>query len=596
MAKTNKRNSFRTRQEGGAPLPLSEQLSAAIAEAPVEADGSTDFVKAWTKDPATDSVDTTGEDLGDVNEERIVPVTAVTRVGGVLVVESGDGPALTHDEIVAMAAHSSDPDYNADDVVAKIQEATAILKQPEEPEQADIIDISAPGVTMSEPEDGDKAIIWMLKNDLVKASRWATAIRNEPERQVYDLFSQEELEFTGIDFSGDDFATASAWALDKYNEWRATPGEEVSAEDEAEATAQRYRDLRDQYALPDNWTDSAIDEWIKQEGYNFGMTDRGNFVVDPTRFSERGIETYTTSELLDAIEGKLQNDYTDVEGAIANVYRQREAVNAAWSTRDLVDFLKQGLEPAKVSTGAWKNDVTRARRMAQDWTSQELQAWVKDEIKSGGETTDQKLAIEANKRFDLGVISVTPEDIRRVYLKIHSNAVKIVGVAETAVTPTNLQPEPVPTVATETVIPQGLTAMNVAYLKTQTERYAAACAPGKAITADAGAKEQRELDNLFRYILKIEDPAGFGNAMGFIRDFFKKNRDGLFNPQYAFRFTGTLRTEGDVQETHVNLLNILQVYTDENKSARKQIDLPYLLSKFPSNRQAWLLEFFQTYC
>ena len=84
--------------------------------------------------------------------------------------------------------------------------------------------------------------------------------------------------------------------------------------------------------------------------------------------------------------------------------------------------------------------------------------------------------------------------------------------------------------------------------------------------------------------------------MGFIRDFFKKNRDGLFNPQYAFRFTGTLRTEGDVQETHVNLLNILQVYTDENKSARKQIDLPYLLSKFPSNRQAWLLEFFQTYC
>ncbi|MNQ35800.1 hypothetical protein D3C85_493010 [compost metagenome] len=138
--------------------------------------------------------------------------------------------------------------------------------------------------------------------------------------------------------------------------------------------------------------------------------------------------------------------------------------------------------------------------------------------------------------------------------------------------------------------------MNTAYLKTQTERYAKTCKPGTPITSEIGAKEQRELDNLFRYILKLEDPQGFGSAMGYFRDFYKANRDGLFDPQYAFRFTGTLRTEGDIQETHVNLLNIFHVFTDENKAARKQIDLPFLLRKFPSVKQAWLLEFFQRYC
>uniref|UniRef100_A0AB39CD17 Virion structural protein n=1 Tax=Pseudomonas phage RVTF4 TaxID=3236931 RepID=A0AB39CD17_9VIRU len=549
-----KRNSFRERNTEGSPLPLSAQLAAATEAAPKEADGSVDYVKAWT----ADAVDPVGEDLGDVT--------------------------------------------------------TGLAEQ--------LPDTEGNRIEYAETTSEQKAIIWLLKNDLPKASRWATALANEPERLIYDLFSEAELEYTGVDFAGDDFSTATVWAEDKYTEYleTLTEGADVREPDpidtpenwsddtlpvepstperdpHAEEKARYYADLRVKHLIPDNWSDAAIDKWVELEGYNHGMTDRGNFVVDPTRFGEKGLDTYTTTELLDAIQGKLYDDYSDVEANIATIYRQREPVDAAWSSRDLIDFLQQGLEPIKVSTGAWKNDVTRARRMAQDWTTQELQAWVKGEITTGGETTDQKVAIEVNKRFDLGVVQVTPADIRRVYEKLHNNAVKIVGVPKTADTPTNLQPEPAPVAEPATVIPQGLTAMNAAYLKTQTERYATACKPGRPITAEAGAKEQRELDNLFRYILKIEDPAGFGNAMGFIRDFFKKNRDGLFDPQYAFRFTGTLRTEGAIQETHVNLLNILQVYTDDNKAARKQIDLPYLLSKFPAERQAWLLEFFQRYC
>lgn len=354
-----------------------------------------------------------------------------------------------------------------------------------------------------------------------------------------------------------------------------------------------YVGFRSSHGIPDTWTDEHIDQWIATGGNVVEHTVRGSCVIDPTR-KEREIGTWGVDEILDAFEGKLDGVDEGQFGTLAKAYRQLAPVDAAWSVRDLIDFLTQGLEPAKTTNGAWRTDVTRARRPAQDWTTQELVAWALGEIRTGGETTDQKVAIEMNKRLDLCSQSNKPEDIIRTYRKMQSSAVKVVGVQPTAPTPEPTIEEPV--VQTEIVIPQGLTAMNVGYLKTQTERYSKACKPGTPISPEIGAKEQRELDNLFRYILKLEDPQGFGSAMIYLRDFYKANRDGLFDPQYAFRFTGTLRTEGDIQETHVNLLNIFHVFTDENKAARKQIDLSFLLRKFPSVKQAWLLEFFQRYC
>jgi hypothetical protein len=354
-----------------------------------------------------------------------------------------------------------------------------------------------------------------------------------------------------------------------------------------------YVAYRTANGIPDTWTDDHVDGWIAAGGDEVVHTERGSIVVDPTR-KEREIATWGVDEILDAFEGKLEGVEEGQYGALAKAYRQLVSVDAAWSVRDLIDNLTQGLEPAKTSNGAWKQDVTRARRPAQDWTTQELVAWALGELRAVGETTDQKIAIELNKRLDLCSQSNKPEDVIRTYRKMQSNSVKVVGVQPTAVTPPATLPEVEP--QSETPILQGLTPMNVAYLKTQTERYLKACKPGTPITVEIGTKEQRELDNLFRYILKLEDPQGFGSALIYFRDFYKANRNGLFDPQYAFRFTGTLRAEGDVQETHVNLLNIFHVFTDENKAARKQIDLPFLLRKFPSVKQAWLLEFFQRYC
>ena len=368
---------------------------------------------------------------------------------------------------------------------------------------------------------------------------------------------------------------------------------ESSADIGTEDQAFDYAAFALEHGIPDTWTNEHIDQWIATGGNLIEHTERGSIVTDVTR-KDRDISTWGVDEILDGFEGKLTDIGENQYGALAKAYRQLAKVDAAWSVRDLIDFLTQGLEPSKTSNGAWRNDVTRARRPANEWATQELVAWALGEIRAIGETNDQKVAVELNKRLDLCAQSNKPEDVIRAYKKMQNNSVKVVGVQPTAETPEPTIAEPV--VQTETVIPQGLTAMNVGYLKTQTERYLAACKPGTPITPEKGAKEQRELDNLFRYILKIDDPQGFGSAMSYFRDFYKKHRDGLFEPTYATRFTGTLRSEGDIQETHVNLLAIFHVYTDDDKAARKQIDLPYLLRKFPANRQGWLLEFFQRYC
>ncbi|WDS62352.1 hypothetical protein [Pseudomonas phage D6] len=489
-------------------------------------------------------------------------------------------------------------------LIEKLREAT--------PEDRDYVNAWTLQATDGGPSEANLALTWFMQGNQELVDRWFKYNVDEPTGYVYDVFTKEELEFTGADFTGQDVEDAVDWIINQYRAYKANEeiemenaqneipegsNDELTMEPTADTSDQEpafdYAKFRTEHGVPDSWTDEHVDQWIATGGNVIAHTERGSVVSDPTR-KDREISTWGVDEILDGFEGKLDGIGENQYSALAKAYRQLVAVDAAWSVRDLIDFLTQGLEPAKTSNGAWRNDVTRARRTAAEWTTQELVAWALGEIRSVGETTDQKVSTELNKRLDLCSQSNKPEDVIRAYKKLQSNSVKVVGEQPTAVTPEPTIAEPV--VQTATVIPQGLTAMNAAYLKTQTERYLKACAPGTPITVEIGTKEQKELDNLFRYILKLEDPVGFGNAMAYFRDFYKKHRTGLFEPTYATRFTGTLRTDGDVQETHVNLLTIFHVYTDDDKAARKQIDLPYLLRKFPASHQGWLLEFFQRYC
>lgn len=138
--------------------------------------------------------------------------------------------------------------------------------------------------------------------------------------------------------------------------------------------------------------------------------------------------------------------------------------------------------------------------------------------------------------------------------------------------------------------------MNVSFIEGTLQRYYDTVAPGKSITVAGGEAAQRQLDTLFRYILQLEDAKGFKSAMDIVREFVRKHRATLFSATYVFRFTGALRTDQNIQETHINLLDLFNVFTDPTKLARAQCDVPTMVAKFPSDRQTWLIEYFTKYC
>lgn len=342
-----------------------------------------------------------------------------------------------------------------------------------------------------------------------------------------------------------------------------------------------YARFRVTHVLPDYWTNADIDTWIATGGDVLGRTIDGTVINDPTR-ERRPVNSWDKAELIDGIRSRLTDVDENYFAAIAKRYRSLVVIPSAWSMAELIDYLNQGITPEKTTTDVWINDVTRARRSAHEWSTAELEAWANKQIKAVGESNDMRLGIELNKRMELGVQSQDTLTILAAYQRLESGAIK---TAPASVVKSN---EPEKT--------QGLTVLNKLYITSFLEDYKKMVAPGTRTTEVTGLKAQKTLDGVFRYILGLQDPQGFCTAMGELRDFVKANKQGVFSPTAAFRFTGLLRPEGDLQETHVNLINLLQVYTDDNKAVRNQIDLRYLLSKFPVNRQAWLNEFFTRHC
>jgi hypothetical protein len=491
------------------------------------------------------------------------------------------------------------------------------------------------------------AIDFFMKGDKEILDKWFAALDGSEDKPVYDVFSEEALAYTEIEFrseagESETIAQAVAWMIEHNPAETIAKIEEATAilkegEDDADAKggddvvavepaigegaagveeapsepAFDYAAFGIEHGIPSHWTNADVDSWVASGGPIDGKTERGSFIVDPTRQSGNGrgtglinqpadgraIVSWQADELLDGIEDRLDGIDESHYGAIVKAYRQLVPISAAWSARELIDNLKQGIVPAKTTNGAWKNDVTRTQRPAKDWTTQELEAWAVGEIRAGGQATDVTVAMEFNTRLNLGVQSNDPQAIIRSW-KNSQNAtgVKLVGEPQTAEpAPVNTLAQATPVVAAST-IPDGLTAMNVSYIDGQLKRYYDACKPGQPCSPEKGAVEQRQLDNLFRYILKLEDPKGFMLAMAKVRDFVGANRAGLFEGTYIYRFTGSLKLENNIQDTHITLLQLFVVHTDPSGLSKKQCDVPSELRKFPHDRQNWLLEFFQKYC
>lgn len=353
----------------------------------------------------------------------------------------------------------------------------------------------------------------------------------------------------------------------------------------SEATNETYSEIREEFGIPETWSDDDIQSWMSREvDVDKGVkTADGVFRFDPTR-DKRAMNTWSTDELRAFMTGDLDGIPKRLENEIVNEYRRRESVVPAWSNQEVLNHLRMGTIPRKTESGLWLNDVERNRRKAAEWSDEELDAWAQGEIKHGANAKDAQLAHELSRRFSLKPKDTSIKSVMDAYQ--HRNDPPVGASVE--------KPAPAPQ-PTPVAQHGALSEMNLSFIDTQMQRYVDTVAPGKVVGDELGGKAQRELDNLFNYVLRLEGPA-LPEGLDRIKKVIIAERDGVFSPSNAYRFVNQLKGNRRRQQQHINLIELFLILTDRNAAAkRKQIDIGHMLNGYEPDTVAKLMDYFKHY-
>lgn len=304
----------------------------------------------------------------------------------------------------------------------------------------------------------------------------------------------------------------------------------------------------------------------------------------------------TTEQTLKRLEILITSDDYEIEHkdrleALRQHKQLSDKLNNAWSLEEVKAFLEMNIEPAKTSNGIYVNDVNRSDKKAGGWSDEEVVAWALGEIKATGKASDGALAQSLISRFKLSVKGNSPEEAIKAYLFKYGEM-----KPETATEVIKVQNEEVVTETAVSIKSVGLTDMNKQYIESTINNYVEQLKPGKSVSREAGVQLQKTLDNVIKYIINLEDPAGFKTGMDFLMDTIKKHRvNGVFNDTYALRFTDGLNVSGNTQESHNRLLTLFFIFADQDKAFRKQADINYLIQYVNPDKQSLLLQYFEQY-
>lgn len=321
-------------------------------------------------------------------------------------------------------------------------------------------------------------------------------------------------------------------------------------------------------------------------------------VVEYANADEANPASWSTELLLTILKGQIRYPESKL-GDLVYVYRQRADVPAAWDDKAVVVFLRSGTEPKKTSNGVWVADVTRANRLATDWSTAELEAWAKGEIQSGGKTHDNGVALELKARLSLKSED-SPKAVRKAYRALAgSGKVGLAGAEASkpvhveASDEETLQLQQAKSIVAKIENVEGLTTMNVAFIDDGLKKYIDAVVPNRPINDAAALKAQKDLDRTIQYIVKLEGQALVA-GMERLKVIFKKEMEpkGVFSANNVFRFTHLMRSDNKDQQRHVGILEVMRVYFSDAKEARKQVDLRTLLQYQPADRVDQLVAYF----
>ncbi len=262
---------------------------------------------------------------------------------------------------------------------------------------------------------------------------------------------------------------------------------------------------------------------------------------------------------------------------VVKVLRQRVDIDPAWDVNDIVTFYSKDIEPEKTASGVWLRDVTRSKRPAKDWTDAELLAWNAGEISAEGVVTPNGLKAELQNRK-----LIKPTIKASIHSPLKRSLTSKEEEARTVVKPI-LTPS----------IQEKLTKHNLAFVVGVLDRYVDATNPSKRMNTEQGATAQRELDQLFKYVFRLEGQALLG-ALEIVKTYIRANRKSVFSPDNAYRFIDQVNGDAVYQSRHVNFIEMFMIVEDADKAMRKQMDYRKLFKGYvPDNRIEAILEYFK---
>lgn len=318
-------------------------------------------------------------------------------------------------------------------------------------------------------------------------------------------------------------------------------------------------------------------------------------VVDPQArvLNELPVQDWTTAELEAYIAGTVSEEtYVATLKEAVKEHRIREIkLPAAWTVTECRNFLKNGIEPAKTTKGAWVSDDTRRFRREHEWTTEELESWALDEIKPEGSTSKNGLAIELKQRLGLNIPTSDPQNVIANYRFTHGKVKQEVVIPTPATIAVAAVAEPV---AAPKIQLDGVTPVNQSYIDSSLAQFEAVMKPGRAITEQVGGEAQRLLRDVMLYTVRLPDPVGARSAMQYLLEYFRARRGigQLFEDTYAFRGIPDMKGTKKEQVAHHDLLTLFLVYADPMVELRGQTDVPSLLGAIDPQYQSRVLEFF----
>lgn len=189
-------------------------------------------------------------------------------------------------------------------------------------------------------------------------------------------------------------------SLDQVNAWLR---DEISAP--KSETDRIYSTARQMHKIDVHWTDAHIHRFIR-DGSKPDRLPNGILIEDRLR-SQESFNDWTWLELKSLALGEIESKLP-IKEAVGRIRRlidvQFRKEHAHWDDAEVLAFIKSDITPKALEDGIYINDPTRPAKVPVEWRDGELRAWLRGDIESTENATEELLWDEVYRRFQIPIV------------------------------------------------------------------------------------------------------------------------------------------------------------------------------------------------